>query len=147
MFGWDQRAAVIRRDIAMARVAKIPDTAWMVCHAAKLVELQRFEDRKQEMLKELQMETVIWRLSVLCSSTAAEVETHNRAMAIVSSDSHMHMALLSIDFCKRMLAIEAIWGPEPDHETENTAQSSDDNVQDTGKCKTTLQIGEFRWLD
>jgi hypothetical protein len=110
MFGWDQRTSLKARDEAMARVAGISDVASVLYKAVQGAELMRYQQSCIMHETHKSVQAVMGRLSVLMADPKerdAILRENDLDMINLSVSYHN----LSIDFCERMLAIQAIWGP------------------------------------
>ena len=141
MYGWDQRTALIRRDAAMARVAALTDTASLVCQTVKRAEIDRYECEKSALIREWKIYTVVWQINVMLSRCKEEIKRHDRAIDLLDSQKNIALASLAVDFCQRMLAIEAIWDPK---DVQKTAKSQKDETENTGECETMYHIPVWR---
>ena len=141
MYGWDQRTALIRRDAAMARVAALTDTASLVCQTVKRAEIERYECAKSALIREWKILQVVSQINIWLSRSKEEIDRQNHAIDFLHSQKNIALARLSVDFCQRMLAIEAIWDPKDDQQTakwfkddQQTAECHEDETENTAEC-------------
>ena len=110
MFGWDQRTSLKARDEAMARVAGISDVASVLYKAVHGAELMRYQQSCIMHETHKSAQAVMGRLSVLMADPMErDAILRENDLDMINLCAAYHN--LSIDFCERMFAIQAIWGP------------------------------------